>query len=369
MAQVPGQTDLRGDGFARADVKAPDVQHYAEQENIHMNPQVVDVHTAGAASQAASGWFASTFIDIESERRLLDVTYYGIIAAAVAVYVTLHFLPSAYGRYASRAFGILIPARLAWFAQDLPAVVMPLLVFFKLEHTQLHLVNYILLGLFLISYTQRALIYPALIKGGKPVPSGPFLAAIAYNCINGYFQSRYLIRFAYYAPMEVISIHFLAGLLMFGIGIWINWQSDSILRGLRSPLSKGSVEVEASSAETVAQVYDKEFGPTATAAGPGGPMPSNRLSASRTPVGNSGGAGYKIPYGGMFEFVSCANFFGEIVEWWGFAMASWSLPALAHAIFTTANLVPRALQHHQDYLNKYREDYPKDRAAVIPYIL
>ena len=50
-------------------------------------------------------------------------------------------------------------------------------------------------------------------------------------------------------------------------------------------------------------------------------------------------------------------------------MASWSLPAVAHAIFTTANLLPRALQHHQDYLNKFREDYPQNRAAVIPYIL
>ena len=59
------------------------------------------------------------------------------------MYVLLHFLPSAYGRYASRAFGVLIPARIAWFLQDLPAVVIPLLVFFNMEHTQLHLANYI----------------------------------------------------------------------------------------------------------------------------------------------------------------------------------------------------------------------------------
>ena len=30
--------------------------------------------------------------------------------------------------------------------------------------------------------------------------------------------------------------------------------------------------------------------------------------------------------GGMFEFVSGANFFGEILEWTGFAVASWSFP-------------------------------------------
>lgn len=30
--------------------------------------------------------------------------------------------------------------------------------------------------------------------------------------------------------------------------------------------------------------------------------------------------------GGMFQYVSGANFFGEILEWTGFAIASWSLP-------------------------------------------
>lgn len=31
--------------------------------------------------------------------------------------------------------------------------------------------------------------------------------------------------------------------------------------------------------------------------------------------------------GGAFDFVSGANFFGEILEWAGYAVAAWSLPA------------------------------------------
>ncbi len=47
-----------------------------------------------------------------------------------------------------------------------------------------------------------------------------------------------------------------------------------------------------------------------------------------------GEKGYKIPRGGMFEYISGANFFGEILEWAGFALAAWSLPAFAFALFT-----------------------------------
>jgi len=51
--------------------------------------------------------------------------------------------------------------------------------------------------------------------------------------------------------------------------------------------------------------------------------------------------------GGMFEYVSGANYFGEIVEWFGFAIASWSLPAAAFALMTLFNIGPRAIYHHQ----------------------
>ena len=60
-----------------------------------------------------------------------------------------------------------------------------------------------------------------------------------------------------------------------------------------------------------------------------------------------GEKGYKIPRGGMFDYVSGANFFGEILEWAGFAVATWSVPGLAFSFFTCCNIGPRAYQHHQ----------------------
>lgn len=52
----------------------------------------------------------------------------------------------------------------------------------------------------------------------------------------------------------------------------------------------------------------------------------------------------------MFTYVSGANFFGEIVEWAGFAIACWSLPSLAFFLFTAFNIGPRAVQHHRYHM-------------------
>lgn len=51
--------------------------------------------------------------------------------------------------------------------------------------------------------------------------------------------------------------------------------------------------------------------------------------------------------GGMFEWISGANFFGEIIEWCGFAVATWSFPAFAFAFFTICSIGPRAYHHHR----------------------
>ena len=81
-----------------------------------------------------------------------------------------------------------------------------------------------------------------------------------------------------------------------------------------------------------------------------------------------GETGYKIPRGGAFDLfgVSAANYFGELLEWLGFAVACWSSAAgWGFFICTFCNLGPRAHQHHQWYLRKF-DDYPPTRRAIIP---
>lgn len=57
--------------------------------------------------------------------------------------------------------------------------------------------------------------------------------------------------------------------------------------------------------------------------------------------------GYKIPRGFLFESVTAPNYLGECLEWVGFAIFAWSLPAFAHAAFVISLLLPRALQYHR----------------------
>ena len=107
-----------------------------------------------------------------------------------------------------------------------------------------------------------------------------------------------------------------AGLALFAAGYFINQQSDHILLNLRKP----------------------------------------------------GETGYRVPHGGLYRYVSCPNYLGELIEWSGFALLTWSPGALMFVIWTAANLVPRARTHHAWYKERF-PDYPPERRAILPWLI
>ncbi|KAG7214229.1 hypothetical protein INR49_020922 [Caranx melampygus] len=146
---------------------------------------------------------------------------------------------------------------------------------------------------------------------------GRYVPADAIFCsLNGFLQGHYLLHCAQFDDTWLTRARLAAGFLLFVVGMIINIHSDHILRNLRKP----------------------------------------------------GEIIYRIPRGGVFEYVSGANFLGEIMEWCGYAVAGWSLPTFAFALFTVCSIGPRAILHHRDYQERF-EDYPRSRKALLPFLL
>ena len=76
---------------------------------------------------------------------------------------------------------------------------------------------------------------------------------------------------------------------------------------------------------------------------------------------------YFIPRGGLFNYVSSPNYFGEIIEWFGFFIMTLNLGTFSFFIWTFVNLVPRSISNHKWYIETFN-DYPKERKILIPKI-
>ncbi|KAG8465302.1 hypothetical protein KFE25_002609 [Diacronema lutheri] len=235
-----------------------------------------------------------------------------------AALVLLAGVQAPYGRYSSRAWGVLVNGKLAWILQEMPSIAIPVAFACatRASAPTSSLANRVLLGAFCAHYLNRTFIFPMLIRGGKPTPLSVFMMALGFCMTNGWVQARALTVHHTYPDAWLTDPRFVLGLALFAVGMAINIHADLTLIRLRKP----------------------------------------------------GETGYKVPRGGAFELVSGANFFGECLEWTGFAIACWSFPACAFAVSVWCNIGPRALQHHQWYLSKF-EDYPKHRRALIPFLL
>jgi hypothetical protein len=241
----------------------------------------------------------------------------GWVLLACVVFPVLLSVPAPYGRHTTTKWGITIPNRLGWIMMELPALIV--FLFFILSGNPAgNPVVRIITVLFSLHYINRSLIYPFRIKTrGKRMPLLIAVLAIVFNAVNSSFNGYYLGTLQnQYNPSWLTDPRFILGILIFLTGMIINLTADEKLIHMRKTRANG----------------------------------------------------YQIPYGGLFNKISCPNFFGEMVEWLGFAILCWSLPALSFFIWTLCNLLPRALDHHRWYKKQF-PDYPADRKAVVPYLL
>lgn len=252
----------------------------------------------------------------EREQHVYDLLLGTSFALAFLVFVVLFFVTAPYGRHVRTGWGPTLSNRAGWITMEFPAVA-AIAVCFWLGNGFAGSSGWALLALWETHYLYRALVFPfRLPRGGKRMPVAIVAMAIVFNISNGYLNGRYLgLHAEQYTTAWLRDPRFLAGAVVFFAGLGINLHSDRILLRLRAP----------------------------------------------------GESGYKVPRGGMFRWVTSPNYLGECVEWTGWAIAAWSLPGLLFAVWTAANLVPRAYAHHKWYREKF-PDYPEERRALIPYL-
>lgn len=235
----------------------------------------------------------------------------------VVVFVALYFVEAGYGYLFNPKFGFPLSNKVGWVLMEAPAFVVMALWCCKAEGGQV--VELLLAALYLIHYFHRSFIFPLRMRGNSKMPVGIALMGLLFNSINAFLIGCWLFELApagYYAGW-FSDPRLWIGVVIFFIGMGINMQADHIVRNLRKP----------------------------------------------------GDTRHYIPRGGMFRFVSSANYFGEVVEWTGFAIATWSWTGALFVWWTFANLAPRSASLYKRYEREFGEEFTSlHRKRILPFI-
>lgn len=242
-----------------------------------------------------------------------------IIMAAIAaiVFVALYFVEAGYGMLFNKRWGAPIPNKIAWVCMEAP-VFLVMLLLWAWSDRRFETVPLLFFLFFELHYLQRSFIFPLLIKGKSKMPAGIMAMGIVFNLLNGYIQGMWIFYLSpenMYTAEWLTTPQFMVGTLLFFGGMLVNWQSDYIVRHLRRP----------------------------------------------------GDTNHYLPRGGMFDYVTSANYFGELVEWCGFAILTWSASGALFAWWTFANLVPRANTIWHKYKAMFGPEVGR-RKRIIPFI-
>lgn len=236
---------------------------------------------------------------------------------AAIVFVVLYFVEAGYGMLFDRKWGFPIPNRVAWVCMEAP-VFFVMLWLWSTSDRQFETAPLLFFLFFELHYIQRSFIFPLLIKGNSKMPAGIMCMGITFNLLNGYMQGEWLFHLApadMYTTNWLTTPQFIIGTVLFFTGMGINLQSDYIIRHLRKP----------------------------------------------------GDTKHYLPKGGMFNYVTSANYFGEIIEWCGFAILTWSASGAVFAWWTIANLVPRANTIYYKYKATFGNEIG-NKKRVIPFL-
>ena len=238
-------------------------------------------------------------------------------AIGLITFISLFFITAPYGRHAKKGWGPMIPNTPAWVMMEVPASLLFLFYFLNPQRSMTPVLTAFFV-IWQIHYFHRSFIFPFQLRAKEMMPLSIIFFGFLFNTVNTYIQGMWLYTFSpetMYTVSWFSDPRFILGVIIFAAGFIINKHADAVLRGL----------------------WDPEH------------------------------PGYKIPYGGLYKYISCPNYLGEMLTWIGWALATWSFAGLYFALWTIANLGPRALSNHRWYREHFPE-YPVERKALVPFI-
>ncbi len=238
---------------------------------------------------------------------------------AVVVFVCLFFVDAGYGKFYQPKWGPSVDNKLGWTLMEAPVFVAMLALWWFSERGT-DFVRIVFLLLFEIHYFHRSFIFPRQIRGKSKMPLSIILMGALFNTLNAFMQGGWIFYFSptdMYGTSWLHGLPFILGTVIFFAGMAVNIHSDSIIRNLRQP----------------------------------------------------GDTAHYLPKGGMFRYVTSANYFGEFVEWVGFAILTWSWAGAVFALWTFANLAPRAARIYDLYSREFPEELDTQKTKrMIPFI-
>lgn len=238
---------------------------------------------------------------------------------AVVVFAALFFVDAGYGKFYTGKWGASVNNRVGWVLMEAPVFVAMLLLWYFSDRRN-DVVRVCFLLLFELHYFQRAFVFPLLIRGNGRMPLSIISMGVFFNTLNALMQGGWIFYVSpagMYTPAWFSSPQFIIGTLLFFAGMAVNIHSDSVIRHLREP----------------------------------------------------GDTGHYLPRAGVFRYVTSANYFGELLEWTGFAVLTWSWSGAVFAFWTFANLGPRAARIYDSYKQEFPDgcDWPHVH-RIIPFI-
>ena len=244
---------------------------------------------------------------------------------AILIYLGNKYGTAKYGgRFGESTKSFRLSSKAGWVLMEIPALIF-FPIFYFMGSNAMQTVPLFFLCLWMFHYSNRAIVNPLLMRTAANSKNSfdPSVAVFGWVvlALHAYLNAAYISELGdHYQDTWFQDPRFIVGLIIYALGFSLNVYSDSILRNLRSK----------------------------------NPQPEEPR--------------YKIPYGGLFKFVSCPQYLGEITSFVGLAVMTWNLGAVFVVAVTAANLIPRALVTHS-WFNKNFDNYPSERKAIFPFTL